>query len=160
MYLFLRKPKLWAGTSSTVSLSLQHSPLRILLRQRQSLSPKRAAIPSTRQGEKLEDLPADAILCKFCRNIITSKDKKIDIAGSHQHTLFNPEGIVFEVVCFKDATGCRVTGGPTLNFSWFEGFTWQFSLCSKCSAHLGWFYLSQQGQNFFGLIQNKLLEPT
>ena len=49
-----------------------------------------------------------------------------------------------------------VHGRETDEFTWFQGFTWQYSLCGTCFDHLGWFFNSA-GRSFFGLISSKLI---
>lgn len=72
------------------------------------------------------------------------------------HTFFNPVGIVYEICCFSDAPGCTVFGKPTDEFTWFPGYTWEYSVCGTCSDHLGWFYNSSES-SFYGLINSKLV---
>lgn len=47
-------------------------------------------------------------------------------------------------------------GAPTLEFSWFPGYTWQLALCGQCNAHLGWKFVAGPDSNlmprkFYGL---------
>ncbi len=98
------------------------------------------------------------LLCKFCKNKITSRENAIEINGSHKHTFFNPSGIVFEIGCFAQAFGCANRGSPTLEFTWFSGYSWRFSMCGKCLMQLGWQYQSMDGKGFYGLILDNLIE--
>ncbi|QTA79743.1 CULT domain-containing protein [Desulfonema limicola] len=121
-----------------------------------------------KQIEKQEEDEEDknqgrAILCRQCKNKITSSSNRIEKNGSHKHIFNNPGGYIFEIGCFGAAPGCVNQGPPTLEFSWFAGFNWRFSLCSSCHIHLGWVYQSVGGQSlgsssFFGLILDKLVE--
>lgn len=79
-----------------------------------------------------------------------------EIDGAHQHTFFNPAGIVFEIGCFTQANGCMAAGPPSTEFSWFKGFAWRYVLCSGCFTHLGWLFESSQS-SFHGLILKRLL---
>ena len=97
------------------------------------------------------------ILCRVCKNKISSLDEMVSIDGHHRHTFTNPLGIVYEIGCFSAANGCMVLGSPTLEHTWFPGFSWNFALCSQCFSHLGWYYQSA-GKSFFGLILKNLLE--
>jgi hypothetical protein len=97
------------------------------------------------------------LACKLCHSVITRRGDAIDKDGKHQHTFFNPSGILFDVGCFARAPGCSISGTPTSEFSWFKGFLWQYSSCSVCNAHLGWFF-SGGGPSFYGLIVNRLIE--
>ena len=97
------------------------------------------------------------ILCAACRSPVTSSDRAIAVQGSHRHLFMNPAGIVYEIGCFSSAGGCAVHGHPTMEFTWFAGFTWQFALCGHCMCHLGWFYSAPGGASFFGLILENIL---
>lgn len=98
------------------------------------------------------------LLCRVCKNTVTSRAQAIEQRGSHQHTFFNPEGIVFDIGCFATAKGCLHLGEPTSRFTWFAGCTWRFALCSLCQIHLGWYYQAQDGSSFYGLIVKMLEE--
>jgi len=97
------------------------------------------------------------VFCKFCRNIISSKQEIIDINGSQFHVFKNPAGIIYHIVCFNRACGCLPMGEPTDEYSWFPGCLWCYALCSKCLNHLGWYYRSRGG-GFFGLILDNITE--
>ena len=102
---------------------------------------------------------APGILCRQCRHIITRPDEETTIQGSHQHTFANPNGIVFQIVCFQAAEGCGYAGPPTDEFSWFPGYLWRVAVCSRCLLHMGWLYLGADGRNFHGLILDHLIFP-
>lgn len=109
------------------------------------------------EKEEQSATPLDAILCRACGSVVTGRNEKIAVSGSHAHTFFNPVGIVFELGCFRRAPGCRITGGATSEFTWFAGYVWRFALCSNCQAHLGWFFEGRDS-TFFGLILASLQE--
>lgn len=89
--------------------------------------------------------------CRACNKEITSDSLRIKIAGSHQHTFFNPVGIVYELGCFAKAPGCRALGDASGEFSWFAGYLWRIVVCSRCETHLGWRFEST-AMDFYGLI--------
>ena len=99
------------------------------------------------------------ILCRQCRQAITSPSDRIAMQGAHQHTFANPHGAVFEIGCFKTAKGCGYAGLPTDEFSWFAGFSWRVCFCTMCLTHLGWLFISGAGDMFHGLILDRLIEP-
>ncbi len=99
------------------------------------------------------------ILCRQCLQIITGPDQRIEMHGAHQHVFANPNGIVYEIGCFREAQGCRYSGFSTEEFSWFVGFSWRVAVCGMCLAHLGWLF-SSSGGSFQGLILNKLMFPS
>lgn len=99
------------------------------------------------------------ILCRNCKNVITSTSNKIEMSGKHKHTFTNPRGFVYRIGCFGAAHGILNQGSPTMEFTWFAGFSWCYTLCIRCFAHLGWFYQSGE-KNFYGLILDHLIEET
>jgi hypothetical protein len=117
------------------------------------------------QGAVAEDVkaqdadPGQAIRCRRCLKTITLPPERISVQGAHRHTFANPQGLVFEIGCFRSAAGCAGAGRTTDEFSWFPGFKWQIALCAGCLAHLGWRYVSPGGESFHGLILDRLMEP-
>lgn len=101
------------------------------------------------QGRKL--------LCAACRHPVTTSAARTSVSGSHQHTFFNPHGVVFNVGCFSQAPGASARGIPTDEFTWFPGHVWQLAVCARCVSHLGWRFKSQASE-FYGLILDKLVE--
>ena len=79
--------------------------------------------------------------------------------GAHQHTFANPHGVVFEIGCFKNATGCGYAGAATDEFSWFAGYSWRICFCSMCLTHPGWLFTSNAGDGFHAFILDRILEP-
>jgi hypothetical protein len=101
----------------------------------------------------------DPILCKACSAVITSVAAIIAVNGHHSHCFTNPADITYRIGCFSAADGCSVYGRPTTDFTWFEGFAWNFAFCAGCHLHLGWYYQSPEA-SFFGLILENLRERT
>ncbi len=100
-----------------------------------------------------------AIVCAACKHPITDESQRLEVAGRHHHTFFNPAGILFEIGCFAQAPGCQNTGEPSDEFSWFPGSSWRYSFCKNCQSHLGWQFLSPVSSPFWALVQNRLSEP-
>ena len=97
------------------------------------------------------------LYCFICGTAITRTSERISRQGSHEHTFANPAGYVFHIGCFRNAPGCSRAGEFTEMFSWFEGFSWRYALCGSCKIHLGWAYQDAEGNQFYGLILNRLL---
>ncbi|MCK4764169.1 MAG: hypothetical protein KAW12_18360 [Candidatus Aminicenantes bacterium] len=97
------------------------------------------------------------ILCRNCKNVITSTSNKIEINGKFHHTFTNPQGFIYRIGCFGAAHAILNQGTSTSEFTWFSGFSWCYTLCLKCFAHLGWFYRSGE-KNFYGLILDHIIE--
>lgn len=97
------------------------------------------------------------LLCSRCFNKVTKESYSLKVSGRQEHTFFNPQGVVFNISCFKEAKGCTIYGEPTAEFSWFGGYRWQYALCSGCYLHLGWHYISSES-SFYGLISSLLVE--
>ena len=113
-----------------------------------------------RQEKKEEEEEERLLLCKNCKNKITSLNNSIEVRGQYKHTFSNPHGFIFEIVCFSLADGCVNQGMLTMEFTWFKGFGWRFALCSNCRIHLGWLYQSGRKKSFYGLISDSLITGT
>jgi uncharacterized CHY-type Zn-finger protein len=97
------------------------------------------------------------LICRYCRNIITSPKERIEIEGRMSIAFTNPAGIVYRIGCFSSARGCVSCGVPTEEFTWFKGYRWDVALCSVCMNHLGWRYQGKERQ-FFGLVLDYLID--
>ncbi len=111
----------------------------------------------TQSVEEDEKKAEKVLRCKQCDAAITRAKDRVSRAEKHLHTFFNPAGIVYEIGCFRRASGCHVEGVRSTEFSWFADYSWQISFCSSCSKHLGWFF-SGRDDTFFGLIVDRLRE--
>ena len=100
---------------------------------------------------------AGAVICRQCRHEITASTESRMINGAHAHTFANPEGIVFEIVCYRDAWGCGYVGPASSEFTWFSGYLWRIAVCANCHAHLGWRFSGPDGHHFHGLIANRIV---
>ena len=114
--------------------------------------------PKSRDKRERETSPSQNIICRVCLAEVTTKRDQFTKNSREEHCFFNPHGIAFVVKCFKKAHGCTVIGDPSPEFSWFEGYLWNFALCTGCGEHLGWFFQNYEGSSFFGLIPSKLIE--
>lgn len=96
--------------------------------------------------------------CAACRALVTRARWAIAVNGAHERAVFNPAGILFRILTFREAPGAAHAGAATADFTWFRGFTWRLCLCRVCGAHLGWRYQGAASpQVFFGLIKNRLV---
>ncbi|MBC2712777.1 MAG: hypothetical protein HGJ94_17840 [Desulfosarcina sp.] len=108
------------------------------------------------QGNK-SPATANAIVCRQCLHVITSSAERKVIDGAHSHTFANPEGIVFEIACYRDAWGCGYVGPASPEFTWFVGYVWRIAVCASCHVHLGWRFSAPDGHFFHGLIASRLI---
>jgi len=115
-------------------------------------------IEKTRKKRKLHE--ERRLLCRQCLFAITNASDRIIVNGSHSHTFANPHGIVFEIGCYGNATGCGTVGAPSNEFTWFGGYYWQVGICGSCLMHVGWRFSGAEQQQFFGLINDRLVEST
>lgn len=95
------------------------------------------------------------LYCARCRSRVTTEESAVEPGGRHRHTFTNPAGESFEIGCFGGAPGCRVTGEPTFESSWFAAHAWSYALCGNCDEQLGWCF--EGPSRFFGLILGRLL---
>jgi hypothetical protein len=98
----------------------------------------------------------EAIVCRQCLHGITASAERTLVNGAHTHTFANPEGIVFEIGCYREAWGCGYLGPASPEFTWFAGYVWRIAVCSNCLTHLGWRFSSPDGHVFHGLITSRL----
>jgi len=97
------------------------------------------------------------LLCRGCGSPVTAEGERVAVDGHHVHRRSNPAGIEFEFGCFAAASGAEVVGTPTPEFSWFAGYSWVFSVCRACGAHLGWLF-EGAGPCFHALILDRLVQ--
>ncbi|WP_372683889.1 cereblon family protein [Desulfosarcina sp.] len=99
----------------------------------------------------------EGIVCRQCLHGITSTAERQAINGAHAHTFANPEGIVFEIACYRHAWGCVYVGPHSPQFTWFAGTVWRIAVCANCQVHLGWRFSAADGSFFHGLITDRLI---
>lgn len=114
--------------------------------------------PLIKSKEKKEPKGFEFICCRQCFQMITNLDQGIEVDGHHHHTFTNPNGIIYEIVCYRSAEGCDLVGNETLEWSWFQGYSWKIAVCKNCLIHIGWHFASAKDA-FSGLINNRLLYP-
>ncbi len=130
-------------------------PLQLYRIQLTSQKKNRPGPESDTRGKEQDETP---LICSHCSSAITTDREAVTVNGQHEHAFFNPAGIAFEIRCFRRAPGCRIQGKPTTEFSWFQGYSWQFAHCNNCLLQLGWFFQSaRQQKTFFGLMSSKVI---
>ena len=118
---------------------------------------------------KAHQEPGDHLCCSHCLKPVTTTNEKTTLGTKHLFNVSNPDGLHFNIACFKEAWGCGMHGNPCTEHSWFAAYRWQFARCLSCDAHLGWYYeLPNQStsvdhkpqssaEHFFGLIIERLV---
>ena len=135
----------------------RQTPKRLLHLFRQVSNPEKVGVDAiSAPQDKTSVTTEDAIVCRQCLHGITSTAQRKIIGGAHAHTFANPEGIVFDIVCYRDAWGCTYVGPTSPQFTWFAGFVWRIAVCANCHVHLGWRFSTPEGNFFHGLITNRL----
>jgi hypothetical protein len=102
--------------------------------------------------------PANDWLCAWCLNRVASEEDRFCPDGKSEFSFLNPDGIRFEILTFSRAIGCRSTGVPTLEHTWFPGYAWSYCLCDRCGMHLGWHYAGPG--DFVGLIRDRIVRAS
>ncbi len=119
--------------------------------------------PDGANDNETDEATDDAITCAGCGHLVTRGRWRLDMGGigdGHEHVFFNPHGIVFRILCFREAPGARDAGAPSDEFTWFKGYKWNLALCRGCGGHLGWRFTGAGAPAvFFGLIKGKLAGP-
>ncbi len=118
------------------------------------LLPSKVRKPARGTGEERER----RLCCAACGHEITRPKDQISKGGSHRHRFTNPLGLQYEIACYAAAAGCFLVGEPTEEHTWFPGHAWRVALCGSCQIHLGWGFISRNGEPFFGLIVDRLTE--
>jgi hypothetical protein len=113
-------------------------------------------VGETNTDNELDNATDDGIYCAACRTLVTRSRWRASVDG-HEHVVFNPAGIVFRILCFREAPGIVDQGEPSDEFTWFKGYQWNFGLCQGCGEHMGWGFTGEGAPAlFFGLIKGKL----
>ena len=143
----------------TIHTCSETSPLQTgyprVLKQSSEEQREAVSLKISQEGETEKE--KESILCKYCKNVITTAEYTTTVNGQHAHIFKNPAGITFHIGCFSKAWGCFTYGIPTDEVTWFAGFNWCVALCAHCFSHLGWYYQSD-GESFFGLILTNLVK--
>ncbi len=111
-------------------------------------------VASDRTVEARSD-PAGDWLCAWCLNRVTNEKHRFQYDGKDEFVFTNPTGVRFEIITFAHTFGCRKSGAPTLEHTWFPSHAWSFCQCDRCGQHLGWFY--QGPSEFVGLIKARIV---
>ena len=98
------------------------------------------------------------LLCAACRHLVTRKEFITEISGKTFHSGINPNGVRYSFRTFIDAPGCRESGEPTMEHTWFADYRWQMASCRGCRGHLGWRFSNAATGMFYGLIDDRLIE--
>ncbi len=120
---------------------------------------KTDAVPAEEVEDKKADEPEALILCRNCSHAIAHPKDRVERNGVHRHTFANPHGIVYEILCFRAAEGAAASGPATNEFTWFKGYRWRVAVCRACLVHLGWLFIADGGDRFYGLIEDRLIFP-
>lgn len=100
--------------------------------------------------------PSELISCLNCHQAITATSYRIRIHDQHHHRFVNPGGVIYDVCCFHSAPGTIISGEPTSQYCWFQGYRWQYAHCEHCTEQLGWYYENDHRESFFALIPSSL----
>lgn len=94
------------------------------------------------------------VVCRACKAAVARYEDRVVIGGGDLHTFVNPQGQVFELLCFARAQGAVGIGEGTLAYTWFPGHAWRVAVCRACGVQLGWRY--DGAALFWGLIRDAL----
>lgn len=119
-------------------------------------SPGREPGAGSETGAGAQPARPRILVCRACRRAITGAEARTEVDGSHEHTFFNPAGVLYRLGCFREAPGCAAAGPFRTFFTWFPGHAWQLALCGGCARHLGWCFRGES--SFHGLVLAELVE--
>jgi len=107
--------------------------------------------------EDEEEEAPEKYYCAACGHLVTEGVWRIAVGGGHEHSRFNPAGLCYNILLFKEAPGVDPIGRPDPSFTWFPGYAWQAALCHRCREQIGWMFSGAESPRvFFGLIGEKL----
>ncbi len=130
-----------------------------LLREKQKESSETLTdVAETDQAAEKKTGPEKYICCRQCHQVISSDDQRITRDSAHEHTFANPNGLVFNIACFRTVIGCAYAGSFSQEFAWFKGYRWRIVICGMCLTHLGWLFVSDNADSFHGLIVDRLIQ--
>ena len=112
-----------------------------------------AEVAAARESERSDR----ELRCASCAHPVTRESERSEVEGRHEHTRFNPAGLVFHFGIFGRAPGAYVEGPPTQEATWFPGCAWALACCGACGVHLGWHFSGQA--DFFALVLVRLAAP-
>ena len=112
------------------------------------------SLTSTRTTTAVGDVAGDW-LCAWCLQRVANDQDRFSYDGRDEFVFRNPERVQFEFITFAHTSGCRDTGQPMLEHTWFPGHAWCYCLCGRCGQHLGWSYTGPN--DFAGLIKARLV---
>jgi hypothetical protein len=131
---------------------------RLIVLFRPDHKPKKVDVNSdVASQDKPSTATMETVVCRQCRHVITSPAERKVIDGAHAHTFANPQGIVFEITCYRNAWGCGYVGSASPEFTWFVGYVWRIAVCANCHVHIGWRFSAPDGHFFHGLIADRLI---
>jgi cereblon len=123
---------------------------------------RRSALESPQHEPEEETGEERIFVCARCETEIASRRWLFAMrAASYVQVFPNPYGHMKVIYTFRDAEALRVTGTPTTEFTWFEGYTWRIAYCAACNRHLGWLFEAlgaSEPLQFYGLLKDELAE--
>lgn len=105
---------------------------------------------------QIKDFQADDWLCALCLEKIASDKDRFYFQGKSEFQFINPGGYHYDLITFSQTFSCIATTPPTLQYTWFKGYSWSICQCNSCNSHLGWKYINEL--TFYGLIREQLVK--
>lgn len=96
------------------------------------------------------------VRCATCDHVVAKAEDRFIKDGREDHVFTNPEGLTFQIACWREAPGCAGFGQESDEWAWFPGWTWQVAVCAGCLTHLGWFF-RRDASSFVGLILDRIV---
>jgi hypothetical protein len=78
--------------------------------------------------------PEDAAgdwLCAWCQHRVAREKDRFAFDGKDEFTFSNPARIRFALIIFSRTLGCRESGVPTLEHTWFPAHARSYCLCAN-----------------------------
>jgi hypothetical protein len=135
------------------------TPPAVQLLQRGAEKPRKNVHARTKA--RTEETPPRRYRCRACLTPLCTREDDLPVGGALLHEEVNPGGFRHLFLTVARCAHVRSVGEPTLEHTWFPGYTWEVILCEGCGAALGWCYCAVDRRSparFYGLIVDAILE--
>ncbi|CAL8088918.1 unnamed protein product [Orchesella dallaii] len=101
------------------------------------------------------------ISCRNCQTNIADHSQifSMSIEGP-QATYVNPHGFVHETLTVYKTKELMTRGLPSVESSWFPGYSWTIVECKRCKSHIGWKFQAVgllKPSRFWGLARRSVI---
>lgn len=105
------------------------------------------------------------IKCRICKSLIAKRSDMVVMSNDGPLGAYvNPHGFVHETITVGKATGLALDGGPSMDYSWFPGYSWTMASCAECESSIGWLFRATRKnlrpRSFWGIRSSQIADDT